>query len=1233
MDEFVHLHCHSEYSILDGMSPIERGSLSLDADTLRADQITLAGKAAQLGQPGIALTDHAVMGGYYRFYNDCLHHEINPIIGCEFYVVADATKRGERPKPLHLVLLAKNYAGLQALFALNKYAYTTGFYYRPLVDFKALNRFCKGDNIIATTACIKGVLSNALLSSNEKMLSKITSSLIHIFGEHNVYYEMMPHDMEEQTVMNQLLFQWASTSPNPESLGQIILTNDVHYVNREHEEAHDAFTAIQSHSVLNDPNRFKFSVGELYVKSREEMIDSFLENNRFSKTYTEAFADNTLRINEMVNLEIPEAKTIFPVKYEGDPNQKLKDFIKKGMNEKKIKSLAKKYAEKEGIGEDEALKIYLDRVKAEFALIKKLGFVRYFLIVYELVCFAKEQDILVGPGRGSAASSLVCFLLGITSIDPIYHDLMFERFISEHRISPPDIDLDFEDDRRDEIFEWFKERVGEDNTARIGSYTIMKGKLAFKDIARVHGVPFDVSNKIAQNIMSRKGSGADKYSTIADSFKRSKTLKKFDESYPAVRVTAEILEGTIRQAGVHPCGVIAAPFDLSTMIPVETRKNPNGTGRIVVSAITAKEVEKLGLLKFDNLGLKTLTILKQTQTLVKERHGTYIDLDQIDLEDDAVLKDLSNGDFMGVFQFDTSSFRQLAQDFKFKNFFDVVVMAAVGRPGPMQSGSAAIFMSIRVGNKRVKKIHPLYDRITKDTAGIVIFQEQVIQLFHELAGYSKSDADEVRNAIGKSHGREAIEKHRVAFIQGCNLHGLEAEAAEKLFDSIRQFGKYGFNKAHATAYGKLGYQCAWLKHYYPVEFLTATLNKAKDSDNTKIREFIQWGHKHGIEVRPPDVNVSRIGYNAFENHVYMGIQNIKHIGEKGALSIIEHQPYADIFDFLDKVNRRAVNKKAVEALVKAGAMKPFCANPQFMLDMLSRALKPKKADLEFLVDELKDAKAATSSEEMFLRKEVLSVPLAEYITEYYADVFDVIRSKNPVFNLQSIVELKGEGYIIGEVANLKYSNIGDYDQDIPDEEELQKRARKGEPQGARYCRFDVVDSSGSIKVKIKAPLFHEMKEEIEEGDGSIVLLKVYDTHFSNGMWYVEDVVNLKNMRERIGTKKTNDHDKFFIVHPVHRKSAYVFRKKFDLSWFEDIEEAGIAMGIIVDYREHKTKKGYMAFIRVSDGQKSEDVVVWPDDLNRYREQLKAKGYIGLKVERGSRGNYVLKGKKKLVVNG
>lgn len=1234
MKKFVHFHCHTEYSSLDGMSPVERGALSLDKDTLRSDQITLAAKAASLKQPGIAMTDHGTMGGFLRFYHDCRSNNINPIIGCEFYLVKNSKLRGTRPIEYHLVLIAKNYRGLQNLFALNQYAWSEGFYYRPHIDLKTIYKF-PHDNIIALTACLKNPFLPSLIENNEETATSIFGKLQKIFKD-DLYIELMPHNIPEQTKANSVLYDFAKKYMVP-----CLLTNDVHYCNKIDEPIHDAFVAIQTGLALDNPKRFKFSVGELYVKSGKRMVFDFLKRNpSFGIENCVQFIDNGFNLNKEINIELPETKTLVPVSDHMvglDPYKYLVTLTKIGREERKLFK---------GI-DDSLKKVYVDRVKKELSLIKKMGFVNYFLIVKEVVDFARETGIMVGPGRGSAAGSLVCYLLGITSIDPIKFDLMFERFINEHRISPPDIDLDFEDSRRDEVFDFIIKNFGEENVARIGSYTVLKGKLAFKDIARVYGVPFADSNIQANNIMVRKGSGEDKYETIKDSFKESEALQKFDKKYPKVLKTAIALEGTIRQAGIHPCGIVASPIPLSQLVPVETRKSKDNLVRTKVVALTAKEVEHLGLLKLDILALKTLSVLHQALDMAGV---DFKILDEIGFDDKKVFEELSE-DFVGVFQFDTSSFRELAKDFKFKTIEDVIVMAALGRPGPMQSGSAAKFLSVRVDKKRIKRVHPIYDEITKDTAGILIFQEQVIQLFHKLANYTLSDADKIRNAIGKSHGKQAIEKDRKTFIMGCCDHGMECDAAEKLFDTIVQFGKYGFNKAHAAAYGVLGYYCAWVRSKYPIEFIVALLNNEKQDH--MVKEFLRWASEKGFKVQLPNVNISKTDYFAQGKNIYIGLSNIKNVGFKAAKSIIDNQPYNHIYDFFTTVDRRAVNKRVIKSLIQAGAMRPFCNDAQYFLDNLEQIIYDinmfKKTNIgskEVFSWEkkLKEQEELTHSTAAYLRKQVLSTPLNESVLEYYAPLVSYIKKNNPGFVLSDVKDFIGSkpvklaGYIIGEIVNIKYSNVGDYDTTAPNTAELEKRKRRGEIQGSRFCSFELEDTTEKIRAKIRPLIYQKLQKELHAGKGSVVLVKGKRIPKGN-LLYVEELVNLSDMFERVEMREVNFRDRYFLRHPVLKKQGRQLMKKYNLELLSEVEKNS-KMNILCsvsDVKQHKCKNGsWMAFVSIEDGIMFTDIVVWEDDFKRYGDEfiqsMNSNTAIALKVSRDGDGKFILEGKGRLVVS-
>ena len=791
-DKFVSLHNHTEYSFLDGMQRVERGVLSLDMDSLYEEQITLVRRAKQLKQPGVGVSDHGTMGSFFRFHTECVNNDINPVIGIEFYFVNDLKEMiaAKDRHYFHVTVFAKNYEGLLNIFRMNKIGWTDGFYYKPKIDWQVLKKFNK--NIIGTSGCTGDspyfgiIYSDASPRNKRIMLGDLTKKFMDIWGD-DFYFEIMPNkDYQPSIDLNKTLLE-LSEKFNV----KLVATSDTHYTLKEHADSHEVLLCVQTHKSITDPNRLRFGNGELYLKSRKEIYHDFRKYHDYiPKDKLKEALDNTIEINKQVHIVIPKKyasdvlpKPLIPVEYGNNINLYVKGILKKGWNRRNIKLQAKLYAEKCNISFDKAYDDYKKRLNSELKVIKKMGFIEYFLIIYELLDFCRKNNIFFGPGRGSSAASLVCYLLGITSIDPILYDLMFERFISIYKVTYPDIDLDFDWHKRHLIFDWMEVRFGINCFAHIGSYSVLKGKAVLRDVCRVFDIPLNEVNQITKYVIERSGGDERKSMTISDSFKEFDTMKEFDKKYPFIKKHAIALEGTIRNGSCHPCAVAVSDKQLSDIVPIETRGS--GKEKMVISAVTGKENEKLGLLKIDILGLKTLSVIYETIKLVDEKN---FDIYRINLEDKKVINEFSKLNFTGVFQFDSIGMRNTFRNYEFKEFDDIIACNALYRPGTMRSGITTDYINRKMGKKIYNKIHPTYDRITEKTAGCVIYQEQITQIFGEMAGYDLSDSDQIRLAIAKSHGKDIIGKHRESFMEGCLNVGLDKKKSERLFDQIVMFG-------------------------------------------------------------------------------------------------------------------------------------------------------------------------------------------------------------------------------------------------------------------------------------------------------------------------------------------------------------------------------------------------------------------------------------------------------------
>ena len=814
--DFYHLHNHSEHSLLDGMSKVEEYIL----------------KANELGQKALALTEHGNFRSIYqlqvksnkKFAYKGIEYDlppIKPIFGIEFYMVAYDLRIKGTPAEIklklesqfngkqlqekikesnkkfrqryHLLAFAKNNVGLKNLFILHYYSWKDGFYYRPRINFKLLQQYHEG--LIITSACIGGYIPTLIIKQDWKRIERAIKYLKRMFKD-DFYIELQPHDIDDQRIVNKYLIYLAD-----EYKIKTIATNDCHYTEKNDWEAHEVMLAIQSDKTMRDPDRWRFDSTEFYMKSKQEMFDSFkkyhpdISENEINKALL-----NTGEIIDKCNasLEVNWKKGLLPkinVPKEFDSENKyLVSIIKDGWKWRDITDRSKKYAEEHGITQRMAIKIYKDRLKMELNRIFKLRFSKYFLLIWDLINWARKNDIMVGPGRGSAAASLVAFLMGITSIDPVHYDLLFDRFLSENRIDYPDVDMDFQDDRRKEIFEYLIEKYGKEYVCQIGTIGKMKGKSCLLNVGRVFGVSPQETWIVNKHIIERSSGDARSSQTVQDSFNEFEVCKEYNKRHPEILKYVIKLEGRATQLGIHAAGVQISPVPMHELVPIEYRKSDNKP--LKVSSLDWMENQALGLVKLDVLGLSTLTIIKNALKAIRQRYNVEIDIENVDLKDSSVLDNFTNTNFVGIFQFDSIGMTNTCKDgnFVFESFGDVIILNAVYRPGTLRSGQASHFINRKTGKEKIKKLHPIYDKITEKTQGILIYQEQLIKCFIQMANYDPGTADELRKKIAKSHGVEVLTKEKDAFVKGSVKNGMDRGVALNLFENIAFAGSYAFNQ-------------------------------------------------------------------------------------------------------------------------------------------------------------------------------------------------------------------------------------------------------------------------------------------------------------------------------------------------------------------------------------------------------------------------------------------------------
>lgn len=868
---FVHLHNHSEFSLLDGASRI-------------ADIIA---RAKELGMPAIALTDHGVMYGAVKFYQEALKHSIKPIIGCEVYVAANSRfdkSQGKDDSPSHLTLLATDNTGYKNLMKLSSLGFLDGFYYKPRIDLELIKQHSKG--VIALSGCLSGALSRLLMADRDSEAKKMAEQFLLIFKD-NFYIEMQNNRLDGQNELCKKLNELAS-----ELSIETVATNDAHYVKKDDSMAQDVLLCIQTGSTLEDQTRMKFGTPEFYIKSLEEMKEVLGD-------YPDAIA-NTVKIAEKCNVEIELGKILLP-KYRQPEKHTLESYLEELCYER----LPNKYPK--------VTDQVKERLAYELGVIKKTGFAAYFLIVWDFVNYAKEQGIKVGPGRGSAAGSIVSYVLDITTIDPIEHGLLFERFLNPERISMPDIDIDFCYERRNEVIDYVAQKYGQDRVAQIITFGTMAARAATRDAGRVFNIPYGVVDKIAKMIPESIGI------TIEEALKSS---AEFKQAYDADEITKKIvdaaaqLEGLARQDSIHAAGVVIAADELTDHTPIQRK----GEGEIVTQ-YTMENISKIGLLKMDFLGLRTLTVINNTCETLNRSKGLDIDIDKISFDDEKTFDLFRKGTTTGVFQLESTGMRSLLRDLKPTNFSDVVAILALYRPGPLGSGMVRDFVDRKHGLKPIQYLHPSLEKILEETYGIIVYQEQVMEIASRLADFSMAEADILRKAMSKKEP-EVLSKLREKFIEGCSKKKIDAKASGQIFDLVSHFAGYGFNKSHSTAYAAVSFQTAYLKAHYPVEFMAALLTSVMDNKD-KVVIFVNECRNLKIKVLPPDVNSSGRAFTAVGNTIRFGLSAVRNVGAAAIDAIVTARDtkgeFKSITDFCEKVDLSVINKRCMESLIKAGA--------------------------------------------------------------------------------------------------------------------------------------------------------------------------------------------------------------------------------------------------------------------------------------------------------------------------
>ena len=890
--QFCHLHTHTEYSLLDGEASIKK----------------LVARVKELGMDSCAITDHGSMYGVVDFYREAKSQGIHPVIGCEVYMAPRSRFDKVHDidnKTSHLILLAENQKGYKNLIKLVSAGYIDGFYYKPRIDFEMLKEHSEG--IIALSACIAGEVPKALLRGDYDEAKKIALKYAEVLGKDNYFLEIQDHGLSEQKRIIPDMLRLSEET----GIG-LVATNDIHYLKKEDAKYQDVLMCIQMEKKVDDPDRMKFETEEFYIKSPEEMTSLF--------EYVPQAIENTEKIAKRCNVDFDFGTRHLPayaVPDGKDAFEYLRELCQSGL-EKRYLPVS-----------DELQK----RLDYELGVIKSMGFVDYFLIVWDFIHFAKNNGVMVGPGRGSAAGSIVAYSLGITTVDPIKYGLIFERFLNPERVSMPDIDTDFCYEKRQQVLDYIINRYGQEKVAQIITFGTLQARAAVRDVGRALEMPYSMVDNVAKLIPRDLGITLER---ALEASNELRSLYENDANIKRLIDLAQSVEGMPRNSGTHAAGVVIAPDDLKKYVPLQL-SNEN----FITTEYDKDKIESLGLLKMDLLGLRTLTVIGDAIKFIYETTGDKLDIDKIPLDDEATCSMLRKGDTQGVFQLESGGMTKLVMDLGPESFEDLIPLVALYRPGPLGTGMVEDFIAGRHGEKTAEMLHPLLEPVLKDTFGVILYQEQVMQITSVLAGFSLGQADILRRAMGKKKAKE-LDSMREAFIDGAQQkHGISPQLSSEIFALLQHFAGYGFNKSHSAAYALVAYQTAYLKAHWPAEFMAAFLTSVI-SDSEKLSWYISVCRSMGLKILPPDVNESGRSFSVNKDRVIrFGLAGVKNVGENAIGSILQARkegPFKSLMDFCKRVDNRAVNKRMLENLIKCGAMDSFGYKRSELLAVAEQAM-------------------------------------------------------------------------------------------------------------------------------------------------------------------------------------------------------------------------------------------------------------------------------------------------------
>jgi len=972
---FVHLHTHTEYSMLDGLIRMEE----------------LVRCAAEYKMPAVAVTDHGNIFGAVEFFEEAMRAKVKPIIGCECYMARESRKSRERSEgsPFHLVLLCQNQEGYKNLCQLITLSYLEGFYYKPRIDRELLEKFGKG--LISLSGCLQGEIPQLLLAGKTAEAEKKLEWYQSVFGKDNFYLELQENGLEDQARLNRRMIEFAEHTSAP-----LVCTNDCHYLKPGGVQLQNVLICIQQNKKIDDPDRFQIKTDQLYFRSGEEMKHLFREVPRA--------INNTLEIADKCDF-LFEFETLHLPKIETGRDETVEDKLERESREgfeKRIEGLKAKDA---GFARREA--DYRNRFEYELEVIKTTGFAGYFLIVSDFINYARRNKIPVGPGRGSAAGSLVAYSLGITNVEPLRWGLLFERFLNPERREMPDIDVDFCQDHRSEIIRYVSEKYGgETNVVQLITFQKMKARAVIRDVGRVLNLPLKLVDQVAKLIPRELEI------ELSSALKQEPQLQKMVDTDPKIAELFKIamqIEGLSRNPGTHAAGVVVSDRPITEYMPLYKGAK---SGDVVTTQFTGDYVAKLGMAKFDMLGLRNLTVIDHTLKMIKKTRGVELNIDDIPLDDQKVFALISRGETKGVFQMESAGMTQRAMALEPNKFEELIAIIALYRPGPLGSKMDRDFIESKHGRKKIDYLIPQLEDILKETYGVILYQEQVMQIAAALANYTLGEADKLRKAMGKKD-IDIMEAQRAPFVSRCAANGLNKRTAEHIFELIKEFAGYGFNKSHSAAYALIAYQTAYLKSYYPVEYLAAYLT-SEMGDIDEIGPYLDECERMSIRVDPPQINTSFWNFTVQGDRIIYGLGAVKNVGESAVEEIVkvreQQGSFRSIFDLCERVDLRAMNRRVIESLIKAGALDGLGANRSQMMSVLDQAMESgqslKKSRDQGQEDFFSILQAGSKKTERERYPDLGEWDMAELLG-FEKEVLGYYRSGHPIVNYQSLIQRLG----------------------------------------------------------------------------------------------------------------------------------------------------------------------------------------------------------------------------------